>query len=196
MQPPTHAEQNRLITENMSMVEPIAGLHRTGDVPFDDMVAAGGEGLVKAARTFNPKHSRFTTWAYRHIEQEILNFIRDWRASSAEPVGLLNAEGDERHYEWSVYKTPYEAWDQLAASPEELRIAFEELAHTRNSLEGALIGLSKRDRAIITARFLKEPNQTLESIARDHKISYARVVFLVDRSLKYLKKVLSNAAVA
>mgnify|MGYP001610689146 FL=1 len=188
MEPLTHAQQNRLIVDNMELVGPIAALHRgKKGIPFDDLVASGREGLVKAARSWGQK-DQFTKWAYRCVEQQILNFIRDWEPIEA--VGLLNAEGDERYYEWSIYRTPFENWNKLAATPEELKIAWEELAHTRNSLSGALIGLSKRDRAIIKARFLRDPPQKLESIAREHKISYARVVFLMKRALKKLRKVL------
>ena len=189
MEPLTHAQQNRLIVDNMSLVEPIAALHRgQKGIPFDDLVASGREGLVRAARNAYAARE-FTAYAYRCIENQIIQCIRDWEP--VETVGLLNAEGDERHYEWSLYRTPYEAWDQLAASPEEIQIAFEELAHTRNALQGAITGcLSKRDRAIIEARFLRDPPQKLESIAREHKISSARVVFLIDRALKKLKKVM------
>ncbi len=188
MEPLTHAQQNRLIVDNMELVGPIAALHRgKKGIPFDDLVASGREGLVKAARTWGQK-DHFAKWAYRCVEQQILNFIRDWEP--VEAVGLLNAEGDERYYEWSIYRTPFENWDKLAATPEELKIAFEELRDARNSLSGALIGLSKRERAIITARFLRDPPQKLESIAREHKISYARVVFLMNRALKKLRKVL------
>ena len=190
MEPLTHAQQNRLIVDNMALVEPIAALHRgQKGVPFDDLVAAGREGLVLACRQAHTARE-FTAFAYRCIENAILRFIRNWEPIEA--VGLINAEGDERYYEWSLYRTPYEAWDQLTASPEELRIAFEELAHTRNALLGAMIGLSKRDRAIIEARFLRDPPQKLESIAREHKISYARVVFLIDRALKKLRKVMNG----
>jgi RNA polymerase sigma factor (sigma-70 family) len=190
MEPLTHAQQNRLIVDNMALVGPIAALHRgKKGISFDDLVASGREGLVKAARSWGQK-GPFTQWAYRCIEHQILQFIRDWEP--IETVGLLNAEGDERYYEWSLYRTPYENWEQLAASPEELRIAFEELAHTRNSLSGALIGLSKRERAIIEARFLKDPPQKPESIAREHKISYERVTLITHRALKKLKKVMDG----
>ena len=193
MEPLTHAQQNRLIVDNMELVGPIAALHRgKKGIPFDDLVASGREGLVKAARTWGQK-DQFTKWAYRCVEQQILNFIRDWEP--VESVGLLNAEGDERYYEWSLYRTPYETWEKLATTPEALKIAWEELRDARNSLLGALIGLSKRERAMISARFLRDPPQKLESIAREHKISYARVVFLVHRTLKRLKNVLHNREV-
>lgn len=187
MEPLTHAQQNCLIVDHMPMVEPIAATHRgKKGIPFDDLVASGREGLVKAARTWG-RNDHFIKWAQRCIENRIIDLIRDWEP--IETVGLLNTEGDERYYEWSVYRTPYENWDRLSSSPEAIRIAWEELAHTRNSLSGALIGLSKRDRAIIEARFLKDPPQKLESIAREHKISYARVIFLINRALKKLRKI-------
>jgi DNA-directed RNA polymerase specialized sigma24 family protein len=179
MEPLTHAQQNRLIVDNMFMVEPIAALHRgQKGIPFDDLVAA-------ARKSHTAR--QFIAFAYGSIENSIVDLIRNWEPF--ETVGLANAEGDKRYYEWALYRTPYEAWDQLAASPEELKIAFEELRNARNALQGAMIGLSKRDRAIVTARFLRNPPQKLESIAREHKISYARVVFLLDRALKRLKKV-------
>ncbi len=191
MEPLTHAQQNRLIVDNMAMVEPIAALHRgQKGIPFDDLVASGREGLVRAARSSH-RAREFTAYAYRCIENQIVQFVRDWEPLEA--VGLLNAESDERYYEWSIYRTPYENWDKLASSPEELRINFEELAHTRTALLGAITRcLSKRDRAILEARFLRDPPQKLESIAREHKISYARVVFLIDRALKKLKKELNG----
>ncbi len=174
----------------MDLVEPIAASYRgQGSMGIDDLAAEGRVGLVLAARQW-ARRSSFRTYAAHRIHGQIQHALRDWE--SFDTVGLVNADGDERYYEWSIYRTPYEDWDKLAASPEELRIRFEELAHTRNSLSGALIGLSKRDRAIIEARFLKDPPQKLESIAREHKISYARVVFLIDRALKRLKKVMNG----
>jgi len=190
MEPLTHAQQNRLIIDHMDLVEPIAAFYRgQKGIPFDELAAEGRVGLVLAARSW-ARTASFKTYASHRIHGQIQHFIRDWEPIEA--VGLLNAEGDERYYEWSIYRTPYEDWDQLAASPEQIQIKFEELAHTRNSLSGALIGLSKRDRAIIEARFLRDPPQKLESIAREHKISYARVVFLIDRALKKLRKVMDG----
>ena len=177
----------------MPMVEPIAGLHRGAkSIPFEDLCGAGGEGLVKAARQWEGKGD-FRGYAYTRIEGEIKHLIRDWEG--LETVGLLNAEEDEKYYSWSIYQTPYEGWEKLAATPEDILAQWEQMRDARNALSGAMISLSKRERAILEARFIREPNQSLPSIARDHKISYARVVFLIDRSLKKLKKILSAQAV-
>lgn len=174
----------------MPMVAPIAGLHRGAkNIPFEDLCGAGSEGLVKAARKWRGEGD-FRGFAYKGVEQEILNFIRGWE--DLEAAGLLNAEEDEKYYSWSIYQTPYEGWENLAATPEEIMDRWEQMRDARNALSGAMISLSKRDRAILEARFIREPNQSLPSIARDHKISYARVVFLIDRSLKKLKKILER----
>ncbi len=194
MEPLTHAQQNRLIVDHMELVEPIAAFYRgQKGIPFDELAAEGRVGLVLAARSW-ARTASFKTYASHRIHGQIQHFIRDWEPW--ETVGLFNAEGDERYYEWSIYRTPYENWDKLAASPEQLKIAWETLAHTRTALSGAMISLSKRDRAIIEARFLRDPPQKLESIAREHKISYARVVFLVNRALKKLKKVMDGRKLA
>lgn len=188
MQPLTLAEQNRLITSHTDMVEPVAGLFRgQKSIPFEDLCASGSLGLVKAGRTWEQK-GEFRAWAYRCIEQEILNFIRGWEDMD---TGLLGPDDHDRVFEWSIYKTPYEGWETLEATPEEIIGAWQELAHARNSLSGALLSLDKRERAVISARFLKDPPQTLESIARDQRISYDATVRTVWRGLRKLKKVLA-----
>jgi len=189
MESPTEAEQNRLIIETMDLVEPIAAYYRgQKGILFDDLVAEGRVGLVKAARSYVHSRSQFKTWAAHHIHGAIQHLIRD--SETFEPFSNLNEELDDKIYEWRLFQTPYESWEKLAATPEEILGAWEDLRDARNSLSGAMISLSKRERAILDARFLKEPNQSLESIARDHKISYARIVFLISRALKKLKQVI------
>ncbi len=171
----------------MDLVKPIAAVYRgQKGIPIDDLESEGRVGLVLAARSFNKERSQFKTWASHRIHGQIQHFIRDWQ--EFESLEQYTPDVVEEYFHWSTYRTHYCDWETLASSPEEIKSRWEELAHTRNSLSGALIGLSKRDRAIIEARFLKDPPQKLESIAREHKISYARVVFLVDRALKRMKK--------
>lgn len=189
MQPLTLAEQNRLITTHTDMVGPIAGMYRgSKSIPFEDLCAQGSLGLVKAGRSWEQK-GEFRAWAYICIENAIIDLIRDWEEME---TGLIGADEDsDRVFEWSIYKTPYEGWETLEATPEEIIGAWQELAHARNSLSGALLSLDKRERAVISARFLKDPPQTLESIARDQRISYDATVRTVWRGLRKLKKVLA-----
>lgn len=188
MEPLTHAEQNRLITANLPLVEPIAGLYRgQKGIPFEDLCQAGAEGLVRAARRLEGIKNR-EAWFYTCIEHAIIDFIRGWEEME---TGLLGPDGDpDRIFEWSIYQTPYESWERLDATPEEILAGWQEIAHARNSLSGAMLSLDQRERAILGARFLRDPPQKLESIARELKISHARVVFICNRALKKLKKIL------
>lgn len=191
----TEAEQNRLIVEHMPMVEPIAATYRgQKGIPFEDLASAGAEGLVKAARMWAQRAS-FSTYAVHKINSAIKDFIRDWQ----DLQGFEDdAEVERLWYEWtlSIYRAPYDNWQdfgyELPATSEELTSLFQEIAHRRTDLQGAFLSLDRRERAIVVARFIREPQQTLDSIAREHKISYARTVFLLKRALGKLKEVLDN----
>jgi RNA polymerase sigma factor for flagellar operon FliA len=46
-------------------------------IPFDDLLAAGHEGLVHAASRYDPsRNARFTTFAYYHVRGAILDHVR------------------------------------------------------------------------------------------------------------------------
>ena len=185
----TEAEQNRLIIANMEMVPALAAKYRgQKGIPFEDLVAAGREGLVRAARCWR-QGGKFTTFAFEGIENQISHFVRDWEEFESATEQQL----DEREwFEWSndLYRVPYESWSTLEATPEEILDQFQTIAHRRNALLGAMISLDRRERAIFMARFITEPQQTLESIARHHRISYARTVHLLMRALKKLRQVI------
>jgi RNA polymerase sigma factor (sigma-70 family) len=73
----TEAEQNRLIIDNMKLVPAVAAGYRGGSIDFDDLEAIGREGLVKAARSFDPDAgTKFSTWAWIKIQSEITTALR------------------------------------------------------------------------------------------------------------------------
>lgn len=179
----TEAEQNRLITKNMYLVEPTAARYRgQKGIPFEDLTSVGAMGLVEAGREWRGSGS-FKAFCLGRIESRIINFIQAWK--HLKPVGeSAVGELDKYFYEWqSFFTTPYECWTSLAATPEELLLKFEKLGTDRQALSSAMIGLSDRERKIVWARFLKQPGKTLEAIAQDHKISYAMVVKILNRAL-------------
>lgn len=196
----TEAEQNRLIIDNMSLVEPVASNYRgQKGIPFEELVAEGRAGLVNAARRWWFGCGKFTTFAIEGIDLSINNFVRDWQRLEA--VGVSDLESlDKEFYEWQKFiTTPYECWTSLDATPEELLLSFEQLGTDRQALSSAMIGLSERERYVVWARFLRDPPMTLNSIARTVKtgkdkwgISYARTVFIINRALKKLANVLNN----
>jgi RNA polymerase sigma factor (sigma-70 family) len=191
---PTPGEQNRLIVENMPLVEPIAGAFRgQKSIPFEELVAEGRLGLVLAARKF--RKGNFQAYATTSIQNQIINYINAWQAygKSAEP------EVERGFYEWDIFPNgfPFEAWTSLAASPEELRMAFEDIVETRDQMtriKAALKFLSQRDRRIIKAAFFRKPPQEIGSIAREHKLTYQGTIFIIKRSIEQLKNLTSREA--
>ncbi len=187
----TEAEQNRLIIENQGLVEPVAAEYRgRKGIPFEEIVAEGMVGLVLAARMWR-KEARFATYAVHKIHSAILNFIQAWQHLVPIDEDGRGRDPEDSFFEWDVWPhaAPYESWVSLAATPEEIVGAFQEIAAKTAAFNNAMLSLNRRDREIVQARFLRNPPQRLESIALDHEISYARVVFLLDRALKKMREV-------
>lgn len=208
----TEGEQNVLIQANMGLPKAIAAMFRGGEInlnkrlreyilasrqkaepiPLEELISEGVLGLVKAARSFNATESQFPTWATECIVSSICNFARAWQQFT--PLKLTEDGEKERDFwEWDIFLNgfPYESWTTLAASPEELMLAFEDLCSSAAqlaSVKQAIKFLSRREREIIAARFFGNPPQTIESIAREHRISYSTTVEIIDNILKKLKK--------
>lgn len=191
----TEGEQNRLIIDFMEMVEPIASEYRgRKGIPFEDLVAAGREGLVLAARGWR-QAAKFQTYAHERIHGTIKNFIESWQHLI--PIG--DGEEIERNFhEWDIWghSAPYEKWTSLVATPEDLAIAFDDLNDRRERIEAALKFLPKMERNIIWARYFRDPAQTLNSIAREYKMPYATLVDFINRTLKKLKERLEERQAA
>lgn len=169
----------------MELVAPIAAEFRgRKGIPFEDLVASGREGLVRAARNWKPK-AKFSTFATEYIRGYIKNFVADWQHLI--PVG--DSEEVERNFhEWGIWGSaaPFETWADLTATPEELSIAFDEVMTRQSAIELAIKFLPKFERNIIIARYFRDPPQTLNSIARENKIPYSTLVDLIKRTLQTL----------
>jgi RNA polymerase sigma factor (sigma-70 family) len=183
--PLTEAEQNRLIIENVALVEKIAANYRgRRGIPFGDLVSAGTVGLVEAARKFVPGYgAQFSTWVTHRIRGAILNSIDEWE----ELERLGNSQDDhERVYEWQIWGIlPSEGWRTLAASPEEITEGYQELGGRQEALAAAMLSLTPRQRRIIDARFGR--GVALEQIARDMRMSYHAVNMAAFRAVQKLR---------
>lgn len=183
----TEGEQNRLIQEHVELVPPIAADYRgRKGIPFEDLLAQGTLGLVEAARTWQPA-AKFSTFATYRIRGSIKNFIDGWQE-------FVSPESDEaledRVHEWAVWGTiPAEGWNELPASPEQVLEIFEEISGNEAAISAALISLSRRERQMVEAHFLRTPGLHLEQIARDHKLSYYRTIEIVYGAVKKMRDV-------
>lgn len=178
----SHAEQNRLVIENSNLTSVIAAFYRGAkSIPFEDLEAQAGLGLVIAARRWR-QLGDFQDFAARCMHNQLKEFIRTWQELS--PVGD-EPEIERYYFEWTIwpFAAPYECWTSVAATPEEIIAAYDEVSRDSKALASALLGLDRRARQIMDARFFRNPNQTLESIAREHKISFQRVAEIVKSSI-------------
>ena len=188
----TEGEQNRLIQDNIGMVARIAADYRgRKGIPFEDLEAQGVLGLVESARNYDPERgTKFPSWATHRIRGSIKNFIESWQ-------DLISTESDDamedRVHEWAIWGTiPAEGWNELPATPEQVLGVFEEIAGNETAISAALISLSKRERQMVEAHFLRTPAVRLEQIARDHKISYFRAVEIIYGAVKKMRDVVKR----
>lgn len=187
---PSHGEQNRLIIENMDLVERVAAEFRGAKgIPFEDLCAEGRVGLVLAAR--RGKFRKFDEYAEQAIRNTITEFVSKWR--EFEP--LETGDEFERHfYEWTIWASavPAEKWGKLPATPEQLLVAFEECHSDISALNDSFNFLSNRERSMLRARFFRDPRQEMDAIARDWKISRWRATFIIKRALEKLRTAMDN----
>ncbi|HEY6019202.1 MAG TPA: hypothetical protein VIY48_04665 [Candidatus Paceibacterota bacterium] len=195
----TEAEKHRLILSNTHLIPMLASGYRgVKGIPFDELEGAGMVGLVEAAHDWNEKEE-FVKFAHVSIKNQIRDFIRAWSA----PEVFEDTERKPREFftwsTWSDREFIYaiaEHWDDLPASPEDLAIQFEQIKHVGLAVQSAMIGFSRRDKAILNARYFSNPASSIETIARQHKISYARTVFLIDRMLNKIRNILESREAA
>src|SRR6266496_2548193 len=191
----SEGEQNRLIQTHMGMVAAIAADYRgRKGIPFEDLVSEGMLGLVDAARRWVPD-AKFWTYATHRIRGSILNFIEGWQEFV--PLEEFSEQDlEDKIYEWKAWGNwgcaLAEDWTDLASTPEDLLSLYQQTAANQEAFAAAFTFLSRRERSLIHCRFLRDPHMTLEDIARDHKISYARTVELIDKSLKKMRESVRN----
>ncbi len=197
----TEAEQNRLITEHMHLVTVVAADFRNGNVKFEDMCGAGGLGLTKAARTYDPELSKFSTWAVAKIRVEIFNFIQAEDAERFPEDGALPPlDGDkiERIFEWTGWghrgnaEAICETWSELTATPEELAIHYDDIKDKQAKFAAAFISLSVPQRKLVSWVFLDEPRKPVTQAARELRVSYFQATRMLKKALKIMREVITR----
>lgn len=86
---------DRLITANLRFVVRVASEYRGVGVPLADLIGAGNDGLVLAAKRFKPELGlKFTTYAVWWVRQRILNFINCHQRTVRIPVNRIKMIGN------------------------------------------------------------------------------------------------------
>lgn len=186
----TEGEQNRLIIEHMEMCEPLAAKYRgRKGIPFEELVSQASLALVEAARRWEGR-AKFSTFAFKWINEELKGFIERWQ--EMEQLDLTNDEDENRVHEWMIWGIfPSEGWTSLPATPSEIDDNFERVAY-HGALAAAMLSLSRAERKMIEARYMRDPQVRVEQIARDNKCSYYEATSTLYYAVKKLRETISR----
>lgn len=94
------AARDKLISHNLRLVAHVVKKYYPGTADNDDLISIGTIGLIKAVASFDPdKHTRFSTFAAKCIENEVLMFFRSGKKSGGtlsinEPIDSERGDGD------------------------------------------------------------------------------------------------------
>lgn len=138
--------RNILIEHNLRLVVYIAKRFENISTDIEDLISIGTIGLIKAINTYRAdKNIKLATYASRCIENEILMYIR---------------KNNGRGCEISIEEPLNTDWDgnelllsDILGSDEEQVYKELESAEDKKAVRKALMGLSAREREIITLRF-------------------------------------------
>lgn len=133
------AARNRLIESNLRFVLKVVFQYWSPGRPLMDMISEGCQGLIKAAKTFDPnKGFRFLTYAGDVIVQGVIRAIKDHKRYKHESLDELVYEDESELSKKDILVSEY---------PESDKMAFY------NQVRDFLDHLSEREHVIITLRF-------------------------------------------
>ncbi|MEG0179346.1 MAG: RNA polymerase sporulation sigma factor SigK [Oscillospiraceae bacterium] len=174
------AARDRLIRHNLRLVAHVVKKYYSGNIEQDDLISIGSIGLIKAVNSFdNTKGARFSTYAARCIENEVLMQLRSGKKaqntiSIQEPI---DCDKDGNNFTINDIAADGLFLDEEFESKEE-----------REKLYKAVNTLSGRERQIIILRYglTNEKPLTQQEVANILKISRSYVSRIEKKALDYL----------
>ena len=176
--------QRKLVEGNLRLVVRIAGTYANSGIEFDDLVAIGNLGLMRAARKFDPsKDAKFTTyagiWIKAFIRAEIAKRQNDSPSNSvsADELVYRDSEGSKVRV---VDMIPTEA-----PGPFEELARRQDLSVLRQVVDEVLAEADERDQDIFLRHTgLKGKDKTvLRVLADQYGLTCEGVRCIVERNL-------------
>ncbi len=146
MQNGDKSARDLLISRNLRLVAHILKKYHINESDYDDMLSIGSIGLIKAADSFNNKNgTRFSTYAARCIENEILMYFRA-RKKTMQDISIndiidIDKEGNELTL-IDIISSEESIIDEI-----DHKLKINKTTRLINSI------LSKRERAVIIYRY-------------------------------------------
>ena len=191
----TDEDKNRLAEENMSLVQYVVKRFINTGIDYDELFSVALMGYVKAINSYNPtrvtkqgKPIKFSTFAYRCIENEIFYFIRNDKKIREKTVSLQTTLSTDKNGNTLDLDSTLSTESQGELSLEE-EIAKKEVIGVL--LEIINNELTEKERLIITHRFgISAENKTQNELAQMVNMSQANISKLEKNIMDKIKKIM------
>ena len=175
--------RDELILHNMRLVAHVAKKYNSSEDDNEELISIGTVGLIKAVSSFNTEYgSKFSTYAIRCIENEILMYFRNKRKSKNdvslyEPIGM-DKEGNQIHLVDVIENNDKEVYEKVQQKSYIIKL--------NKNMQRIL---SDREYEIICKRYgLFDGNEyTQREIAKELGISRSYVSRIEKKALEKLK---------
>jgi len=165
------ASRNHLVVSNLRFVLKVVFQYWSPGLPLMDMISEGCQGLIKAAKTFDPdKGFRFLTYTSNSIAQGVIKAIKDHQKYGYDSLNENVYEDESEVTREELLESEY---------PQSNETAF------LNQVRDMLNRLSDRERMIITLRFWDD--LTLEEVGSRVHVTKETVRKIETRALKKLR---------
>lgn len=149
---------------------------RINCVDYDDLLGAGYEGLVKAARDFKKEYGvKFMTYAEFRIIGTIRDCVRMAIGRSETSEGRLNFEAYPLEMEDNLSDNFADDLDDVLESKYLLKVLFDSI----DSSLGWRNRTKERNKSILQDRYINE--MTLQDIGDRHNLTESRISQIIDR---------------
>jgi len=191
----TAYDRNRLAEENMSLVQYVCKRFTNTGIDHDELFSVALVGYTKAINNFNPekktkqgKSIKFSTFAYRCIENEIFYFIRNDKKVKSKTISLQTTLSTDKNGKTLEL-------DSILSTENDGKLSLEE-DFMKSEVVSVLIKvideyLTPKERLIIKHRFgISAEVKTQNELAKMTEMSQANISKLEKNIIDKIKKIM------
>ena len=202
---------NNFVTDNLGLVRYVAHkMKHCCNIPFEDLIQIGSEGLVKAAQKFDSsKNNKFSSYAIPYIQGAILQYIRDKSRLVRPPRLLIETYQKIKRYSEKNSLTHKQAAAALGIDesllqeaeiicnqvslelPESLRDNSCGNANSNLDLIIELLGKLPEFHAVVIAALWID-NVPIKTFCKEHNTTVSKIRSIEQHALQQLKNIASG----